>query len=165
MCFSRLAFSSHAYQTWQASRQLQGASTMKIAQRYLHNSPRYGSRKSSSSRSSSINQYKSTKKNAFCSIYQSIPLGLKRVDMKSLRKKFLPRDLVKFRPADSFHFRPVGHVSFLVISPVFEVPIRNRAHLYTVIRRVLHENFVKIHRKLSELQGLKRAFFARPNPS
>ena len=31
-------------------------------------------------------------KNVFCRIYQSIPLGLKRADLKSLWNKFLPRD-------------------------------------------------------------------------
>ena len=53
-----------------------------------------------------------------------------------------------------------GHSSFLVISQVFKIPTHDLAHIYTFIRCVWHENFVKIHRKLSELQGLKTAFFA-----
>ena len=95
----------------------------------------------------------------FCRIYQSIPLGLKRADMKSLWNFFLPLDLVKFRPADYYLFGPMGHSSFLVISQVFKIPTHDLAHLYTVIRCVWHENFVKIHQKLSELLDLQTAFF------
>ena len=103
--------------------------------------------------------WKSTKKFNFVA-YTNRFLSVWNVQIWSLSEFFfLPRDLVKFRPADYYLFGPMGHSSFLVISQVFKIPTHDLAHLYTVIRCVWHENFVKIHQKLSELLGLQTAFF------